>query len=217
MSYATPASLVSNTILSSTYMNTIMGDLNVLGVHNHSGSLGEGSATLNVSSGSISGSLLFRYEPVMSGATATTYYPRVTWYRAGASTGVTTSTFYTCPSGQLPSGGEWGFAGITGSPVMAYDGLRVIYYLALGTYRFDMYYLTSPSGGVITVKDTACVVVGEIDTYSASASVMKFSGSFSNSGCNPITHIMEVSASKNPSSAGCRISSGPISIRWTGS
>lgn len=182
MSYAIPASLVSNTVLSYSYMSVIANDFNILSVHDHSGSLGEGASLLysGSSASAVSGSLSYRVECGPAGLPTGGIYSNFP-LRVGNLYGeiigaMTLFATYATSSSTLPRGSDWGMAG---SPTNR--GIRFWHYLYPGTYELDFYYSLATSHGSLRIQDTAsnlitaincCIAAGASQLAMATASLV---------------------------------------------
>lgn len=161
MTYAIPASLIPNTVLTYSYLSTIANDFNILSVHDHSGSLGEGASLLysGSSASSVSGSLSYRVECGPAGIPDNGFYSAAYPVRVGNVYAEFTggnAAFYAKSSSFLPRGSEWG---ITASN----RGARFWHYLYPGTYELDVYYVLATSHGSVRIQDSASNLIGTMN------------------------------------------------------
>lgn len=216
MSYTVPASLIPNRVLQESYMDIISENMRTLGVHDHSGSMGEGAQNLAISS-SISGCLPYRVEYMPSIVTVT-LVGRDGWvvdhWQDGQAMGATYNRFFTATNGSTPRATIWGFKNSGASNVSACDGVFTKVYIQSGNVRLDLYYQKSPSGGVAQISYNGSTVLTDLDTYAAASSLNLYSGSFATNGSNPIYLAFRISTSKNVSSAGCQLWFGTYCLRW---
>lgn len=229
MSYEIAASLISNRVLQESYLDTIAQNLAVLGVHNHSGSLGEGSNQLSFSSCNVSGSLTYRYEykkPIVGGAgySSTDLTPFGGWVDAATTPGQFGSgsevfvSQSTCPIPGLVDSIGFGYQSLSTFTTCPNVGMRWNLYIQPGTYSFKLYYWKTPCGGTIRLTDQSSVIWNETNTYNATYASAMITSSFYNSGSVPYKLELKTGASRSASAGGFNtLTFGSYMVEWTGS
>ena len=217
MAYTLPASLVSNTVLTTTTLGIIVDNFSILSLHNHSGSLGEGNNILAAASGDIGGSLLYRTTvfPHDKDTVPATFRLRNYVYSNGASDDELGNNFNIANNLPMPIS-VWQITACAGSPVASGIGLVTENYLQTGSYDFTLYYFSSPSGGTLRINSNGSTLISEVDTYQSASSLKRFTTSFYNGGSIPILLGFYIAASKNVSAATCFLYLGPYCLQWTG-
>lgn len=227
MAYTIVASPKPNTVVTYSYLTQIANDMNIFSVHDHSGSLGEGSATIvSPCSTGISASLLYRDELFGTGMNTFggngqgfVYIKQLYVYNTCLLRKISDAV-YIQPASWMPTNSEWGVGQAAPSlfPV-AGGGFRTTHYLRPGTYVVDVYFMAAPSHGVMTVETAGSVVIMEADTYTATTPSLlgKATGSFYNAGSTPVYIDWFISTSINPASTGCFLRIATFSFRWQGS
>lgn len=173
MSYSIPASLISNTVLTYSYLSDIADDFGVLSVHNHSGSLGEGASVLYSASQSsdVTGCLMYRVERGPAGVPdngfISSFSNNAPANFSGRFTGGTTA-MDAISSSYLPRGSKW--------IVHVGRGFEYYNYLYPGTYILDVYYVIATSHGDTRVQNSSSTLIGTISGSGVGASSLaKFS------------------------------------------
>ena len=189
MTYITLPAVSPNKVLTASYLNQLVEDIRVVGRHDHSGSLGEGSTIL------------------LSSSAASPYFNRyeIICHSVASQTGFATLT----AASNYIFGGYRQTSAATASAKWPLG-------LFAGVYTFELMSETNASLGTASIFLGASTI-GEIDTYSA-ASAQAVISSLTASAPTSGSYVLAITASgkKNASSAGSLIRIQAFKIRKTG-